>query len=853
MPVVLMLMVCTHTVLAQRPQNEASIQTLSLTFKVEANNYGGKPQSRCSLLFAVADKWKLPANGWKIYFSFARQILATSVTGGLQIRHINGDFFCISPTADFKGIEAGKSLSTGFTSSEWLINKTDSPDGFYLIWDNAPGKTYRIDKVKMLPFETAAQYMRSPLDKIGVSTAESVFAENQNIRDIPGDSLVKVFPTPVAYKELPGSFVLDGGVRVKSDPEFKSEQGYLNQTLNSLLLPAKGKTDRVILLQQKPMADEAYELTVGDRQITISASSGAGIFYGIQSLKTMMAPGAYRRKQKNITIKHVEVSDVPRFGYRALMLDVARNFQPKKEILKLLDVMSLYKLNVLHFHLTDDEGWRLEIPGLPELTTIGAKRSHTLSETDRLQPGLGSGPDVGNAAGSGYYSKADFVEILKYATARHIKIIPEIESPGHARAAIKAMDARYKNFAKLGQMVAAEQYLLHDWKDTSRYTSVQYYNDNVVDVSLPSTYRFVNKVTDALVQMYREAGAPLQTIHYGGDEVPVGAWQASPAFNSLMQRDTGIHTTDDLWLYYYRQINKILNIYHLYLTAWEETGLVKQVINNQKANVVNKGLLGRDVRLEVWNNVLGWGAEDLAYKQANAGYKVILSCVSNLYFDMAYDKAFDEPGYYWGGYAGLDKVFKFIPYNYFKNTTEDRMGIPLNKAYLQSKEQLTETGKANIVGLQGALWGETLKSPQRMEYMLLPKLLGLAERAWSADPEWAAEADSTKAKALYDEDWSRFVNTLGKRELPRLDHYVGGFVYRIPKAGAIWINNTLVANSQLPGFTLRYTLDGSLPNVHSTPYKKPVPNCTGCIIKIAVFSNNNQSATVMPAGNKTVQ
>ena len=776
------------------------------------NNYENKPQSRTELVFSESAGQRLPPKGWKLYFNFARQIVPGSATGGMQIQHINGDFFCLSPTADFKGIEADKSASIELTSTEWLVNRTDAPEGFYLIWDNAPDVSHPVS-IAQEPSVKPEQYLRSLQDKIEPATPGSIFAQNKTIRNIPADSLTRIFPTPVTYHEDDGNFILDAGVKVLYPASFKSEGQYLENTLSALLIAveAAGKAPaKVIILQEKAMAPEAYEITVTINKITISALDIAVVFYGVQSLKTLIGPAAYRHAHKAISIKNVTVSDKPRFGYRALMLDVARNFQSKQEIVKLLDVMSLYKLNVLHFHLTDDEGWRLEIPALPELTSVGGRRGHTLTDDEYLEPSLGSGPDVENDHGSGYYSKADFIEILKYANERHIRVIPEIESPGHARAAIKAMDARFVRLMKLGDPENAKKYLLNDLNDTSKYISVQYWNDNVMDVSLPSTYSFINTITATLTGMYREAGAPLETIHFGGDEVPAGAWQGSPAFTQLKKKDSDVRTADDLWLYYYSHVDSILKANGLYLTAWEETGLVKAVQNNQKVNVINKGLLNRNVHLEVWNNVLGWGAEDLAYKQANAGYKVILSCVSNLYFDMASEKAFDEPGYYWGGYTDVDKVFKFIPYNYFRNTTEDRMGNPLNKASLMAKEQLTAEGKANIVGLQGALFGETLKGPERMEYMLLPKLLGLAERAWAADPEWASSPDPAKAEKLYNEAWSQFVNVLGKRELPRLDYYCGGFNYRIPEPGAMLQNNTLFVNWQLPGFKVHYTLDGTI-------------------------------------------
>jgi hexosaminidase len=187
--------------------------------------------------------------------------------------------------------------------------------------------------------------------------------------------------------------------------------------------------------------------------------------------------------------------------------------------------------------------------------------------------------------------------------------------------------------------------------------------------------------------------------------------------------------------------------------------------------------------------------------------------------------------------------FKFIPYNYFKNTTVDRMGNPLNAAYLNTKEKLTEVGRTNIIGLQGALWGETLKSPQRLEYMLLPKLLGLAERAWAADPDWAVEPDSLKSAQLYTTAWNHFVNLISKRELPRLDYYAGGFNYRIPKPGATKQGDTMIMNSQLPGFIIRYTTDGSQPTANSPVYHTSIPYQPQ--IKMALFNGLGRSGSVI--------
>lgn len=818
------------------PAQTKQLDAVQVKWEILENNYQGTTQTLSVLTLSVTNSWKLPATGWRIYFNFARPIKKQEITGGLKIVHINGDFFYMEPQADFKGLKAGESVQTAFVSGDWVVNRTDSPSGFYLVWDSKPDQYEVLNKVSSVPSTKAKQVQRITSDRISFQTPAMTYAANRSIKDLQPP--VKIFPTPSKYQEKEGAFRLTGVSEVRANAAFAKEATQLKQFISGLLTTTKlnKENPNQIQLVQQDLPENAYELKVSPQGITIAAANATGIFYGIQSLKTLVPPQNYAKTQHFVLIPAVEVFDTPRFGYRAFMLDVARNFQSKAQVLKLLDLMALYKLNVLHFHLNDDEGWRLEIPALPELTTIGSQRGHTLDNKTHLQPALGSGPEPGHAYGSGFYTRADFIEILKYANDRHIEVIPEIESPGHARAAVKAMAARND-----------PKYLLHEPGDSSVYRSVQYWNDNVMNVALPSVYNFIETITQQVQAMYAEAGAPLKTIHYGGDEVPVGVWERSPAVKALMQQNPEIKTADDLWVYYYRKVDAILKAHGLYLTAWEEVGTRKVLKNGKKETDFNEDMLGKNVHLEVWNNMMGWGAEDLAYKLANKGYKVILSPVTNMYFDMAYQKSFDEPGYYWGGYADLDKSFNFIPEDYFRNTKTDRMGNPLSAEFLAGKERLTEAGRKNIVGLQGALWSEVVKGPQLLEYMILPKILGLAERAWAQDPAWAQQTDPVKFDQQYQQAWSEFANVVGKRELPRLSHYAGGFQYRIPAPGVLLENGTVKANLQLPGFTIRYTTDGSAPNKNSRVYTGPVR--TRGLIKLAAFNANGRAGQVVSVQN----
>ncbi len=329
--------------------------------------------------------------------------------------------------------------------------------------------------------------------------------------------------------------------------------------------------------------------------------------------------------------------------------------------------------------------------------------------------------------------------------------------------------------------------------------------------------------------------------------MPAGVWEKSPACLALLEQDATLDTVDDLWYYFYGRVSTMLQKRGLTLYGWEEIAMRKTTLDGKKHYIANPDFVGQRFQVDVWNNALGWGSEDLAYRLANAGYKVVLSCVSHLYFDMAYYKAFDEPGYYWGAFVDVDKPFYFIPYDYFRNAREDKFGQPVDRSIFIGKERLTEYGKRNIVGLQGLLWSETITSPERMEYMIFPKLLGLAERAWSPDPAWATENDDQKANALYNEAWSSFANRLGKRELPRLDHYHNGFSYRIPTPGATVENGVVLVNQQLPGFTLRYTTDGTEPTVRS---KMCPPRITDAgTITIRAFSTTGRGGKSIVVNN----
>ncbi|WP_246485212.1 family 20 glycosylhydrolase [Chitinophaga qingshengii] len=814
---------------------------LKTSWEVGENNYQGKANFLSTFTFVNNSDKPFPAKGWELYFNFIREVKGGELPGHVKVEHINGDLFRFTPAEGFKGIAPGDSLKLNIVGDAWAVNFTDAPAGLYLVWDDQKEVGLPIKDYTIRPSTTAKQLMRYPGDKTAVITPTDIFKQNAAVKDIPAAQLPLIFPTPVSVTASGGNLLLDAPPVIKADAELAASGKFLENEMTTLLGKRAAGKKTVSFLVDKNLAANAYTLKVSPEGVEITAGSDEGAFYAIQSLKSLIAPAAWAGAQKSVSIPTVQVSDHPRFNYRAFMIDVARNYHNKRDLLRILDVMALYKLNVLHYHFSDDEGWRLEIPSLPELTQVGAKRGHSTDWKNMLPPSYGSGPDTSNAAGSGYLTRKDFIEVLRYATERHIRVLPEIETPGHARAAVKSMEARYYKLKAAGKDKEAEEYLLSDLEDKSQYRSVQNWNDNVMNVALPSTYRFLDKVVEELQSMYKEAGAPLTAVHMGGDEVPHGVFEKSPACLALMQQDKSVKDVNDLWYYYYRKVNDLLKARGLETAGWEEAGMRKTTIDGAAASIPNPDFANDNFQLNVWNNVIGGGQEDLSYRLANAGYKIILSGVSNFYFDMAAMKSFDEPGFYWGGFVDVDKPFYFIPFDYYKNSKVDGRGNPVTPETFVGKDKLTGFGQSNIRGLQGLLWSETVTNSDRMEYMMLPKLLGLAERAWAQDPAWATEKDPAKADALYAQAWSVFSNVMGKREMPRLDYYNGGYNWRIPTAGVSVEEGVAKVNVQMPGLVIRYTTNGEEPTIKSPVYNGPV-QAGGKILKVRVFNTRGRSS-----------
>jgi hexosaminidase len=791
---------------AQRTMMPAPASPISIAWTVVSNLDDQESFSAC---FRLRNTGSDPiAPGWALYFNACRKIVPGSVTNGYAIDHVNGDLFHIKAASTLPW-RPGQLLTIAYRGQFWAISETDAPLGCYLV--DANGGVMDLGDPAIAPFATPQQCHRGPFDATPLDDAACRFAQNAAVHLLPRDAVGRITPQPVTASFDGGACTVSRATRIDSADGLENEAALLRAILDQLP-EAPGSVAAIALTVAGNLAGEAYELAIDPVGIQIGGGSAHGVFNAIQSLRQLIEGGQ---------VPFGRVADAPRFPYRGLMLDVARHFASVETVLRLLDCMALYKLNRFHFHLTDDEGWRFPVPELPELTDIGGRRGVACDGSLCLPPSFGSGVDVDRSAGTGFYSADDFLTILRHAQALHIEVIPEFNLPGHARAAIVAMRARHDRLRAQGDPAAAD-YLLDDADDRSVYESVQLWHDNVICIALPSADRFIDTVVGALVGLFRAAGVLLRTIHIGGDEVPDGAWSGSPACQALMARRAWTDVSA-LRADFTQRCVDILARYGVACAGWDENAMEHEAPSRRFAD---SGL-----QVYAWNNTWGSGQEDSAYRLANAGYPVVLANASNLYFDLAQAKDPHEPGYYWAGFVGTRDVFTFSPLDAGATAGVSAMGAPVSPAALSGMERPNAGGAARIAGLQGELWGENARTPARIEYLAAPRLIALAERAWSPDPHWPDSGAVARA-------WDGFANRLGQRVLSQLDAQLA-YGYRLPPPGVALIAGAVHANVALPGLALHYTVDGSLPTAASPRYTAPVRAGN---VRIAAFDTRGRAS-----------
>lgn len=421
-------------------------------------------------------------------------------------------------------------------------------------------------------------------------------------------------PQPLSVVPEKGAFCMDGNLTVYADKGLEFEAGYLKGHLDRVFAFDVPLSDRpmccgIILRLEDGMQDESYSLRVGCDRIEIKASGSAGIFYGIQTLLQMMPPAVYGDRNmelKQYRMDAVTVSDCPRFGYRGAMLDVSRTFYDAEHVMRLLDWMAYHKLNRFHWHLADDNGWRIEIKKYPSLTSEGAWRGD--GEVSPAAYGQGHGRY------GGYYTQKEIRRIVEYASERHITIIPEIDLPGHSRSLIGVFPE-----------MACEMDV--------PYISANGETDNVLCVARKENYKVLDNIFKEVAALF-----PSEYIHVGGDEVDLTSWTNCPHCQAMV-RDCGFDGPEELLGYFMHRMQDILAGHGKKMAGWDE--------------IVEEASFDNDPMVYVWRSVA------TGRKSIEKGYRTVVQIGEYCYLDMKQHPA--ERGHSWAGLVPLEKTYSLEP------------------------------------------------------------------------------------------------------------------------------------------------------------------------------------------------
>ena len=807
---------------------------LSLTWKLEKDSVEARYFKNTFCLTNNGNKSL--ADNWVIYFNQTPIYYQQPINAPLEIECIGSTYYKMYPTEHYQALAPGETLSFTILSEGNVINVSSVPEGAYIVATDEKGKMLQPQNIpiEIGLFTPDTQWIRSK-NSFPYADGNYLYKQNNDFSKPVDCDMLSLFPTPKKVEKTGGVSTFSPKVGLKFDGVFKEEALLLKKQLASQLGCTVSDKDEETIIELKKMEvpitcqypDEYYEIVIKNNRLTLKANDAHGIFNACQTLLALLD----NMELTSAPLPNLHITDYPDMGHRGIMLDVARNFTKKTDLLKLIDILSFYKMNVLHLHLSDDEAWRVEIPGLEELTEIASRRGHTTDELTCLYPAYAWGWNEADTTSlaNGYYSRNDFMDILKYAKERHIRIIPEIDIPGHSRAAIKAMNARYRKYIDTDQS-KAEEYLLIDFADTSQYLSAQNFTDNVINVAMLSTYRFLEKVIDEIGRMYQDAGVELPAFHVGGDEVPEGIWEGSSVCRTFMKKH-GLTKIRDLKDYFLGQILEMLDKRNIQAVGWQD------IVMNPD-NTVNEHFRNSKVLNYCWNTIPEQGGDEVPYKLANAGYPIILCNVGNFYLDMAYCYHVEEPGLRWGGYVDEYVTFDMLPFDIYKSLRRNLKGESVDVKTSNGKQPLTKEGYKNIKGLSGQIWAETIRSFEQIEYYLFPKVFGLAERVWNAQPSWALSPDGK----VYMDAKRKYNAGIVTYELPRLAKR--GINFRVSPPGIIVKDGLLLVNTTNPNAVIRYTTDGSEPTESSVEWQTQIA-CDAPLIKAKAFYLGKESVTTV--------
>jgi len=500
---------------------------------------------------------------------------------------------------------------------------------------------------------------------------------------------INIIPQPVSVQESKDDFKLTKKtVIVVNDEEEKKAANFLNDYLQQVygfkldIDKQEGK-DYIRLTTKKLIqvpGKDAYTLNVKIDGVTIEGDTYAGTFCGVQTLIQLLPAYDVKPLTNNksgvsissLLIPFVSVQDHPRFNYRGMHLDVGRHFFPVSFIKKYINYIALHKMNYFHWHLTEDQGWRIQINKYPKLTEVGAWRNGTI---------IGRYPGAGNdnQRYGGFYTQDDVKEIVRYAADRHITVVPEIEMPGHSSAAIAAYPW-LSCFPELNTQIPKNPSKLSAQITGKKVQETWGVFEDVYCVGKDSTFIFLENVMDEVLAMF-----PSKYIHVGGDESPKAHWKKCPHCQARIKKE-GLKDEHELQSYFIQRMEKYLNAKGRILIGWDE--------------ILEGGLAPNAV-------VMSWRGEKGGIEAAKQKHNVIMTPESPLYLNHAQSR--NEDSVTQGGYNSLEAVYNYEP-------------VP--------KELNAEQGKY-ILGAQGNLWSEYTKYPSKVEYMIFPRMSAVSEVLWS--------------------------------------------------------------------------------------------------------------------------
>ena len=785
--------------------------------------------SRFDVNFTINNTSSIDLNSpWSLHWNQQSSLVDDqSVPENVIYNYVAGQYYNILTFGKDYILAKDSSFSIDLSQRGIVRRQSDLPVGGFIVSN---------DDILDVEFDYVWKNAKG-IEKLNAPTSVDRYNEYISNSLLDKSDLDYIIPTPSNFIINDGEVEILNNYSIVIDQNFNLSEQLINSVFDGIVNIDFDNTNEVIsritVDLDESIDAESYQLSVSDGGISISSADSAGALYALQSLKQIFLIS----KLENAPLKFIEINDSPKFSYRGMLLDISRNFYGPDKIKQIIDYLSFFKINYLDFRLTDDEGWRLEIPGLEELVEVGSKRAYTKDEFENLIPMYGSGPDT-NSTGSGYLSRSDYVDILKYASERNISVIPQISVPSHMRSAIVSMNARYQKYMEMGNQVEAEKYLLIDPDDKSEYYSAQGFTDNIMNICRESSFTFYEKVIDEIYLMYKDAGIDMAKFGVAADELPYGAWQKSPMCDKFMSENSISGDYNALYELMQRRIYSKISSYGATMTGWDDI-LLKLTEKNQSETQIKDFFKDDDILLFVWKNDWGEGRQDMIYKYANLGYKTIMSNSSAFYFDMVDDKDLDNIGLSWSGYANYKDMWTVDVFDVFN----DLYGVEKNnisREYIENSVKLEEDKKDNIIGVQSQIWSETIRNEGILDYMFMPNIIVFSQKAWSHDNSWMDISNNDSKREKIENEWNKFANNIGQRVLPMVDNIFGGLAYDLPKPGGIVANDTLYANTVFPGLNIKYTLDGSNPEFSSETFTSPIKMNEGDIINLRLFDNTGR-------------